>query len=189
MQEWNDLLFVSSNKHKYLEAKEILSSFGIRLGFFESELIEIQSDSLSKIAKAKALDAFSKCKKPIIIEDDALVVKSLGGFPGPYSSYVFKTIGNQGVVNLTKRDRRAEFCAVISYCDKNKKPILFEGIIPGKISKKIQGLGWGYDPIFVPQGKAKTYAQISDKNTLSHRYRALEKFANWFAHKQKSSGR
>lgn len=185
MQEWNDVYFVSSNKHKYLEAKEILSAFGIKLGFFQASLVEIQSDSLSEIARTKALDAFSKCKKPIIIEDDALVIPSLGGFPGPYSSYVFDTIGNKGVVSLVRKNRKAKFYATISYCDKKRRPILFEGITPGRIAKKIAGKGWGYDPIFVPQGKTKTYAQISDKNTLSHRYRALAKFANWFVRKQR----
>lgn len=184
MHEWNDVYFVSSNRHKYLEAREILSSFGIHLIFFKSALVEIQSHSLSEIATAKALDAFSKCKRPLIIEDDALVIRSLEGFPGPYSSYVFDTIGNHGIIKLTKKDRHAEFYATISYCDKTKKPVLFEGITPGRISKKIHGKGWGYDPIFIPQGKTKTYAQISDKNTLSHRYRALAKFANWFVRRQ-----
>jgi XTP/dITP diphosphohydrolase len=185
MQEWNDVYFVSSNKHKYLEAKEILSAFGIKLGFFQARLLEIQSDSSSEIARAKALDAFSKCKKPIIIEDDALVIPSLGGFPGPYSSYVFDTIGNKGVVFLVRKNRQAKFYATISYCDKKTKPILFEGIAPGRIAKKITGKGWGYDPIFIPQGKTKTYAQIQDKNTISHRYRALEKFASWFVRMQR----
>jgi XTP/dITP diphosphohydrolase len=185
MQEWSDVYFVSSNKHKYLEAKEILSSFGIRLGFFQASLLEIQSDSLSEIAKTKALDAFSKCKKPIIIEDDALVISSLGGFPGPYSSYVFGTIGNKGVIDLIRGSRSAKFYATISYCDKKRKPILFEGITPGKIAKKISGKGWGYDPIFVPRGKTKTYAQIPDKNAISHRYRALAKFASWFVRTQR----
>lgn len=185
MQEWDDVYFVSSNKHKYVEAKEILSSFGIKLGFFEAKLVEIQSNSLSEIARAKALDAFSKCKKPIIIEDDALVIQSLGGFPGPYSSYVFDTIGNKGVILLTKRNRTAKFYATISYCDSKEKPILFGGITPGKIATKISGKGWGYDPIFIPQGRTKTYGQISDKNTLSHRYRALAKFASWFVRKKR----
>ncbi|NDB47423.1 MAG: non-canonical purine NTP pyrophosphatase, partial [Nitrososphaeria archaeon] len=45
--------------------------------------------------------------------------------------------------------------------------------------------GWGYDPIFIPQGKTKTYAQIPDKDTLSHRYKALEKFASWFVRTQR----
>jgi XTP/dITP diphosphohydrolase len=185
MQEWNDVYFVSSNKHKYVEAKQILSAFGIKLGFVQASLLEIQSDSLSEIARAKALDAFSKCKKPIIIEDDALVIPSLDGFPGPYSSYVFDTIGNKGVVSLVGKNRKAKFYAIISYCDKKTKPILFEGITPGRIAKKIAGKGWGYDPIFIPQGKTKTYAQIPDKNTLSHRYRALAKFASWFVRTQK----
>lgn len=185
MQEWNDVYFVSSNRHKYTEAKEILTQFGIKVGFFQANLVEIQSSSLSEIAKAKALDAFSKCKRPIIIEDDALVISSLGGFPGPYSSYVFDTIGNKGIIQLTKKDRQAKFYATISYYDGKKKPVLFEGITQGKISKKIQGRGWGYDPIFIPKGKTKTYAQIPDKNTLSHRYSALAKFASWFVRMQK----
>ncbi|MGQ0606205.1 MAG: RdgB/HAM1 family non-canonical purine NTP pyrophosphatase [Candidatus Nitrosotenuis sp.] len=184
MREWNNVYFVSSNRHKYLEAKEILSSFGIQLGFIKSTLVEIQSNSLSKIAKTKALDAFLKFKMPIIIEDDALMVRSLANFPGPYSSYVFQTIGNQGIIQLTKKDRRAEFHATISYCDNKKKPVLFEGITLGRISKKIQGKGWGYDPIFIPRGKTKTYAQISDKNTISHRYDALAKFARWFVRRR-----
>ena len=82
-----DLYFVSSNSHKYKEAKNILDSFGINLGFFKLTLEEIQSNSLKEIAEKKAQDAFSKCKKPIIIEDDGLFIDSLCGFPGPYSSY------------------------------------------------------------------------------------------------------
>ena len=113
-----DLFFVSSNNHKYLEAKKILDSFGIKLGFFKSNLEEIQSNSLKEIASKKATDAFSKCKKPVIIEDDGLFVDSLEGFPGPYSSYVFKTIGNKGILNLVKNNRKAKFVSIITYCDK-----------------------------------------------------------------------
>ena len=73
MQQSFDLFFASSNNHKYQEAKKILDSFGIKLGFFKSNLEEIQSNSLKDIALKKAKDAFSKCKKPVIIEDDGLV--------------------------------------------------------------------------------------------------------------------
>jgi XTP/dITP diphosphohydrolase len=177
-------MFVSSNRHKYSESQEILESFGISLGFFRSDLLEIQSDSVYEIAKNKALDAYAKCKKPVIIEDDALVVKSLSGFPGPYSSYVFKTIGNAGIVDLVKKSRAAHFSAVIAFCDKKKKPVLFEGITHGAISKKPKGRGWGYDPIFIPAGKTQTYAELEEKNAVSHRYRALAKFASWFANRQ-----
>jgi len=70
MPESYDVLFASSNIHKYEEAKKILAEFGIKLGFFQTELVEIQDDSLSKIALQKALNAYDKCKKPVIIEDD-----------------------------------------------------------------------------------------------------------------------
>jgi XTP/dITP diphosphohydrolase len=58
--------------------------------------------------------------------------------------------------------------------------MLFEGRTEGRISAKQKGKGWGYDPIFIPNGKNKTYAEMSDKNTISHRYRALQKFATWY---------
>jgi XTP/dITP diphosphohydrolase len=176
----SDLVFASSNKHKYEEAKKILAPFGIKLKFFKFCAVEIQSDSLLEIARQKALDAYSKCRKPVIIEDDGIFVDSLGGFPGPYSSYVYGTIGNLGVVRLVKKDRKAKFCAIISYCDRSKKPVQFEGVVPGSIPKKPRGKGWGYDPIFVPRGKNQTYGEMSEKNTLSHRARALQKFARWY---------
>jgi len=177
-----DLFFVSSNNHKYQEAKIILDSFGIKLGFIKSNLEEIQSSSLEEIALRKAKDAFSKCKKPLIIEDDGIFIDSLDGFPGPYSSYVFKTIGNKGILNLVKQNRKAKFVSIITYCDKN---ILqsFNAKIIGSISKNSKGKGWGYDPIFFPNKSKKTFAELENKNELSHRYKALKKFSKWYLHK------
>lgn len=185
----HDLLFASSNKNKYREAKEILAEFGIKLGFLRFSPIEIQSDSIREIAKQKVFDAYKKCKFAVIVEDDGLFIDSLGGFPGPYSSYVFKTIGNVGIINLVKKKRSADFVSVIAFCDLHKKPMLFEGKTKGKISTKPRGKGWGYDPIFIPDGKNKTYAEMSQKNMISHRYNALKKFAKWYSDKQQSSGR
>jgi len=182
MQKSFDLYFVSSNNHKYHEAKIILDSFGIKLGFIKSTLQEIQSNSLKEIALNKAKDAFSKCKKPLIIEDDGIFINSLNGFPGPYSSYIFKTIGNKGILNLLKQNRKAKFVSIITYCDKN---ILesFDAKIDGSISKSVKGKGWGYDPIFIPNNSQKTFAELNNKNELSHRYKALKKFSKWYLHK------
>lgn len=177
-----DLFFVSSNNHKYFEAKKILDSLGINLGFLKSNLEEIQSNSLCNIAMAKARDAFSKFKKPIIIEDDGLFIDSLEGFPGPYSSYVFKTIGNKGILNLLKNNRKAKFVSIITYCDKTCLES-FDGKLNGKISKTQKGKGWGYDPIFIPNNSKKTFAEINNKNELSHRYKSLKKFSKWYLHK------
>lgn len=179
-----DLFFVSSNKHKYLEAKKILNSFDIKLGFYKSELEEIQSDSLKKIAAKKAIHAFNKFKRPVIIEDDGLFINSLDGFPGPYSSYVFKTIGNKGILDLLANNRQAKFVSIISFYDKNNTKS-FEAKVDGRISKTQQGNGWGYDPIFIPRSSTKTFAELTDKNKLSHRYKALKKFASWYLRMQK----
>ena len=186
MQQSFDLFFVSSNYHKYQEAKKILHSFGIRLGFFKYDLEEIQSSSLNEIASKKAIQAFQKCKKPIIVEDDGLFIDSLYGFPGPYSSYVFKTVGNKGILQLLKQNRKAKFVSIISFCDdKNSKS--FEAKIDGSISKTQNGKGWGYDSIFMPKNLNKTFAELANKNKLSHRYKALKKFSNWYLHKLKSN--
>jgi XTP/dITP diphosphohydrolase len=180
MPQSYDLFFATSNNHKFQEAKNILDDFGINLGFFKCELEEIQSTSLKKIAKYKAVQAFQKCKKQIIVEDDGLFIDYLNGFPGPYSSYVFKTLGNKGILQLLKQNRKAKFVSIISFYDK-KNHESFESKVNGKISKSIIGNGWGYDPIFIPSKSTKTYAQ--SKNKISHRFKALKKFSNWYLDK------
>ena len=177
-----DLFFISSNSHKYHEANNILDSFGISVGFLKSDLKEIQSNSLHEIAIVKARDAFSKFKKPVLIEDDGLFIDSIAGFPGPYSSYVLKTIGNKGILNLVKNDRNAKFVSIITYCDKITLES-FVGKLDGKISKSQKGKGWGYDPIFIPKNLKKTFAELNNKDELSHRYKALKKFSKWYLNK------
>ena len=189
MPESYDVLFASSNEHKYEEAKEILAEFGIKLDFLQANLVEIQDDEITKIARQKALDAYSICKKPVIVEDDGLFLDAVFGFPGPFSSYVFKTIGNYGILKLLAAidasDTLAYFKSIIAFCDSNMKPVFFESNVFGEISKNIQGKGWGYDPIFIPENQTKTYAELADKNKISHRYEALKEFANWFNNKRK----
>ena len=178
-----DVLFVSSNKHKFLEAKNILTKHKINLRYTKDTLKEIQADSLKEIAAQKADDAFRRIHKPVIVEDAGLFIDSLNGFPGPFSAYVFKTIGNSGILRLVKSNRKAWFQSVVAYCDNKYGVVLFEAKIQGRISKISKGKGWGYDPIFIPKGQNKTYAMLTNKDDLSHRYKSLKKFANWFVHK------
>ena len=185
MQQLSELFFVSSNENKFQEAERILSNLGVKINFSKTTLEEIQSSSLSEIAEQKVISAYELVQKPVIIEDDGLFVDSLNGFPGPYSSYVYDTIGNKGIMNLLENFefRNAQFVSIIAYLDDNDSVKLFESSIPGKISSAIKKGGWGYDPIFIPEKQNKTYAELDDKNKLSHRYEALKKFANWFNNK------
>ena len=189
-----DVIFASSNMNKFFEAQTILAEFGIKPIHYLLDLLEIQDDSLSKIAEQKAVFAYNESRlmksvgapKPsaVIVEDDGLFIDSLSGFPGPFSSYAFKTLGNDGILKLVGNNRNAQFRAVIAYCDSNEKPKLFESSIAGTISENIQGKGWGYEPIFIPENQTKTYAELADKNKLSHRYESLKKFAIWFNSKR-----
>jgi len=200
MQQLSNIIFASSNENKVREARKILSKFGISIIHYDINLIEIQENSLSKIASQKVLDAYEKSRSmkngltktpsAVIVEDDGLFIDSLGGFPGPYSSYAYDTIGNKGIIQLLQNSehRDAKFVAIIAYYNGINEVKLFESSIPGKISKEIEKGGWGYDPIFIPDGESKTYANVSDKDKFSHRAAALTKFSNWFLDKQKYSG-
>jgi len=190
MQQSSKLFFVSSNENKFQEAERILSNLGVQINFYKTILEEIQSNDLNDIAEKKAINAYDLIQKPVIIEDDGLFINSLNGFPGPYSSYVYDTIGNKGIMNLLENSqvRDANFVSIIAYCDNDYGVKLFESSIPGKISSVIEKGGWGYDPIFIPDGESKTYANVSDKDKFSHRSASLKKFSNWFLDKQKDNG-
>ena len=184
----SSIFFASSNKNKFEEAENIASKFGLKLKFLKSTLQEIQADNLEEIARHKSIQAFSICSKPVIVEDDGLFIKSLNGFPGSYSSFVFDTIGSKGILRLVSRPRDASFRSIIAYCERDGDVHLFSADVEGTISKKEQGVRWGFDPIFIPSGKNQSYSQLTEKNQISHRYLALKKFANWYLNKRKSSG-
>jgi len=188
MQMLSDVSFVSSNKNKFEEAKNIVSKFGLKLEFLKSHLQEIQADTLEEIATHKAMEAFSIYSKPVIVEDAGLFIKSLNGFPGPYSSFVFDTIGNKGILRLVSVKRDAVFRSIIAYCERDGDVHLFSADVSGSISKKEHGKRWGFDPIFIPSGRNKTYSQLKEKNQISHRYMTLKNFDNWYLNKKKSSG-
>ena len=190
----NEIYFVSHNIYKYSEIKSIVDNriTDLHLKFCKRNITEIQHQKIEKIAIEKAKFAYNVVKKPIIIEDDGLFINSLNGFPGQYSSYVLKSIGNRGIIRLLKgyRDRSAFFKSVFVYSNGIIVKV-FYGKINGKISSTIKDDGWGYDPIFIPFNNNNnndnksdtTFAKLNKmnkKNELSHRRIALDKFVKWF---------
>jgi XTP/dITP diphosphohydrolase len=175
--------FASTNQNKFIEVQAILSAFDITVQFAKLDLVEVQSDSLEDIAREKATSAFAELKRPVIVEDDGLFIDALNDFPGPYSSFVFRTIGNKGILKLLSGtgQRSASFHSLVAYHDGRNTSIL-EGIAEGHISDEIAEGGWGYDPIFVPSGAGSTFAQLKEgKNNYSHRRKALEKFSHFIS--------
>jgi len=182
------IFFATNNFHKFNEARRVLAEYKIAVGMLRVKALEIQSDSLSDIAQASAIDAFGRCHLPVIVEDAGLFVNALNGFPGPYSAYVYKTVGNVGLLKLMENveDRKATFKSVIAYYDGHGAPVCFEGEAAGKIvNEERRGngkSGFGFDPIFQPAGNAKTFAEMAleEKNGFSHRAKAISKFAKWY---------
>ena len=177
------IVFASTNESKFNEIFLYLKSFNIEIEFVRFGTLEIQSNKLEEIALQKSKEAFEKIGRPLIVEDTGLFIDSLKGFPGPYSSYVLKTIGNQGILDLllNSADRSALFKSVIVYKDNNNN-MIFSGDTRGTISDHITEGGWGYDPIFIPQGSSISYGQlgIANKMGISHRTHALNNFAKWY---------
>jgi XTP/dITP diphosphohydrolase len=181
------IFFATSNFHKFNEARKILAEHGIAVAMLRIEVPEIQDDDLENIAKASALSAMEKAHLPLIAEDAGLFIEELNGFPGPYSKYVLHTIGMNGILRLLegKNERHARFKSTICYCSPKGVLRSFRGVAKGKIARNIRGnRGFGFDPIFLPnENPAMTFGEmpVEEKNRISHRSRALHKFAEWYS--------
>lgn len=176
--------FMTENQEKFREAKSILEAQGIQIRQFKRAKVEIQDSSLEKIARHAIRAASVDNPRLLLVEDSGLFIDALGGFPGPFSSYVYKTIGLKGILGLLEGRRRSAFFQTsIAVGSASLQPRTFTGIVRGSISQEIAGsAGFGYDPIFVPDGFGETFGQTSEdfKNKNSHRARAFLKFAKWY---------
>jgi XTP/dITP diphosphohydrolase len=182
------IFFATGNIHKFNEARALLAEQGLATAMLRIKGVEIQSENLAEIAGTSALGAFKESRLPIIVEDAGLFVDALKGFPGPYAAYVYKTIGNAGLLKQMHNllNRHAIFRSVIAYCDDDSGAVkCFEGDAAGKITHTQRRSGrsaFGFDPIFQPEGTEKTFAEMTleEKNLFSHRAKALVKFAEWY---------
>ena len=180
------IYFITGNKGKVLEAKKKLSDIGIEVIQKDIGYPEIQADSLEEVAQFGEEHVQKQFNQPFILEDAGLFIDALDGFPGVYSSYVFYRIGLAGILKLLAdiddNNRKATFRSVLGYGQPDNKSKLFIGESSGTISKKTAGEhGFGYDPIFIPDGENKTFAQMKteEKNQFSHRGKSLDKFIDF----------
>jgi XTP/dITP diphosphohydrolase len=176
----------TGNKHKVDEAKAILGKYGIPIRQLNMAKTEIQSSSLTEVARyASNMISQPSQQRLVVVEDSGLFVSSLNGFPGPYSSFVHKTLGVEGVLRLlaNQRDRHAYFQSALALSGPGFRTKIFTGTLPGRIAMHARGVGgFGFDPIFIPKGGRLTFAEASQdvKNKYSHRARALQKLAAWY---------
>lgn len=185
MRERKQVWFLTSNKGKFREAQAATKASGLRLQMLVAPKIEIQSETLEEIASYAAEEAANRLGLSVVAEDAGLFIHKLNGFPGPYSSDVFKRLGNKGILKLMENTSRrsAKFSSVAAFCAPQSRPRCFTGTVVGYIGVGPRGAsGFGFDPIFIPsKGDGRTFAQmtVKEKNRLSHRAVAFRKLSKW----------
>lgn len=184
-----ELLFLTGNQGKFREATVIFHDIlpDITLIQDTTELVEIQSDNLEDVAIFKLrhfVETMGHWSRSCFAEDAGFFVTDhLNGFPGVYSAYIQKTIGNDAILCLMEEetDRRAHFSASIAfYSAQSGEIVTFSGTVEGTVALEQYGTGgFGFDPIFVPdEVPTTTFAELSaeEKGAISHRGRALAQF-------------
>jgi XTP/dITP diphosphohydrolase len=181
------IFFITGNKGKALEAQKKLLDLNIEIVQKNIGYPEIQANNLEDVAIYGAEKVVKKIDNSFILEDAGLFVNSLDGFPGVYSAYVFHTIGCKGILKLMEDvpegKRKAVFKSVCAYVEPDIKPMLFVGECKGSIAYELKGYnGFGFDPIFIPDGYKKTFAEMEtdEKNKISHRGHSLKKLIDYF---------
>lgn len=175
------ILFATTNQGKLDEAKRALEVEVEGLGL---EIEEVQSLDTEKVAVAKAKAYFAEVKKPLFVEDVALAFEVWNGLPGTYINDFWKAWGNSGLIARmsSETNRKATAKTTLAYADEQGEIHVFEGIMEGKIATEERGdNGFGWDPIFIPDGFEKTLAEMSaeEKDSVSMRAKALAEMHEW----------
>lgn len=187
------LIFATNNRHKLTEVGQILGSELELVTLAEcgiTEEIPETSPTIEGNALQKARYVWERTHQNCFADDTGLEVEALDGAPGVRSAR-YATDGHDFDANVTLllrnlegvENRAARFRTVIALIIEGKE-YLFEGIVNGRIiAERKGGEGFGYDPVFVPEGEALTFAEMSAeaKNAISHRGRAVAKLAEYLA--------
>jgi XTP/dITP diphosphohydrolase len=189
-----ELVVATRNRHKTREIQHILGSqVKVRDLGAHPEVPEIgeSGTSFEENAKLKALATSRQLPALVIADDSGLEVDALGGAPGIYSARyaganamerdkIDKLLRELARVRATGDERRARFRCVVALARNGDLLETFEGIVEGRIADEARGdSGFGYDPIFIPEGFEQTFGELSTdvKNTISHRAKAIRALA------------
>ena len=190
---FNRLLIATRNQGKFFEFQKVLTKYPVKVfplqGLDVPEIEETGTTFLEN-AKIKAEFAahFVDDETAVISDDSGICIDALGGAPGIYSSryangdfnYAMDKILGK-LKTLDAKEKTAAFICELFLILPNGKRYSFHGEAHGAIATSKRGTGFGYDPIFIPNGFDKTFGEMSndEKNKISHRGKALETFSNW----------
>lgn len=180
------LAFVTGNPDKLAEARRIWTAgdAGDRGLIFEAvalELPEIQSLDLLEVLRAKGAEAFRRLRRPLVVEETGLEIEAFNGFPGPLVKWLLAALGPEGMARaaLTVAEREGKSGAAVARCMTlyldGDREIVGEGVERGTLVLPPRGgQGFGWDPVFLPEGESRTYGELppTEKDRLGHRGQA-----------------
>lgn len=192
MAERKQIFYVTGNRGKLSSAQRILDPYGIEVVQVKLPLIEPQYDSIEEIVSSKVIQAYQQLGKPCIAQDAGLMIDSWSGFPGAYTEFIQRTIGNAGILKLMEgvTNRKAKFVRCLAYLGSGTdKPIFFHSYNQGVIAESERGAPQPYhwsklSLIFIPDGFNVSLAQMrqDEYHTVVRRQNMLsaeEQFARW----------
>jgi XTP/dITP diphosphohydrolase len=178
-----DVTFVSTNRGKYREVRDVLRPYGVRVRWVERKLPEPQAEDLEEVLHAK-LDAVRDLRGYVLVEDSGLFIPALRDFPGVYSAHFLRIWRFEPIFQLLRGRRRSARFRTVAGLRNGRRRWKFAGEVRGKIALRAAGRrGFGYDPIFVPDGWDRTFAEgtVEEKNAISHRARAMRQVGEHLA--------
>lgn len=170
------LIFVSKNRHKHEEARQILAPLGIVVETHHTEIHELQTVDTEALVRDKAEHAFQKIGRPLFVEHTGLYLDMLGGFPGGLTQIFWDSLKKDRFASLFASDEHKVIArTTIGFVD-GRRVHLFHGEIGGRIvSPPRVDHGFQWDCVFVPEGETESFSEMGErKNQISMRRRALE---------------
>ncbi len=179
-----DLQIITSNNGKIREFKEILRESPYVPVQNNVSYPEIQASSLEDVVDFGLTWLQERISSPFVIDDSGVFIDHFNGFPGTYTRYIYDTIGLKGVLRQMEGvdDRECTFRCVLGLLTESGEKQKFVGECSGTLINELRGEGgFGYDPIFIPDGFDKTFAELAseEKNSISHRGKAMRKLIDF----------
>ncbi len=177
------LYFLTGNKGKIAGARIVFRD----IQAIDIDLPEIQSLDAHKIIENKLINGLKHQEGGLVVEDTSVYIKCLNGLPGPLIKWFLEALDNDGLATMVQKydDHTAEVRSIVGYANNINDVYFFEGIQKGKIVTPRGKNGFGWNPIFQPEGSTKTYAEMSDteRAIFSMRTKAFQKLKNFLDNK------
>lgn len=177
-----DIRFISSNPYKLEEFEQLMSAHRYKIRTLSMKIFEIQTEDVDQLIEDKAVQAFNRLGRPLVIEHTGLSIDRLNGLPGGLTQMFWDRLQGDKFAALfgVPPDNTVTASTKLAYCD-GRRILTFEGSIKGQIAEIPRGdRHFQWDTVFIPDGYGQTFAEMgAEKNKISMRKSAVDAFVEW----------